>query len=82
MNDLPDLLLKDVLLFADDVRLISARANFGYLHYDLQHAWDWASASDRPLNENKCAQTSIGSVSTRPLAHSDNGISIKLLDST
>ncbi len=27
VNDLPDLLQRDVLLFADDVKLISARAN-------------------------------------------------------
>ncbi len=37
MNGLPDPLQGDVLLFADDVKLISARANID----DLQHAWGW-----------------------------------------
>ncbi len=74
MNDLQG----DVLLFADDVKVTFARANFD----DLQHAWDWASAWDLPLNENKCGHISIGSAPTCPLTLSDNGISIKLLDST
>ncbi len=34
------------------------------------------------LNENRCGHISIGSAPTRPLTLSDNGISIKLLDST
>ncbi len=34
------------------------------------------------MNENKCGHISIGSAPARPLTHSDNGISIKLLDST
>ncbi len=34
------------------------------------------------LNENKCGHISIGSAPTRPLTLSENGISIKLLDST
>ncbi len=82
VNDLPDLLHGDVLPFADDVKLISARANFDDLQRDLQHAWDWASAWDLLLNENKCGHVSIDSAATRSLTLSDNGISIKLLDST
>ncbi len=35
VNDLPHLLQGDVLLFANDVKLISARANFDDLLYDL-----------------------------------------------
>ncbi len=67
VNDLPDLLQGDVLLFADYVKLISARANFDDLQHDLCTAWDWALTWDLPLNEKKCGQTSIGSAPTRPL---------------
>ncbi len=81
VNDLPDLLQGDVLLSADDVKWISARANIDDLQRDLQHAWDWASAWDLPLNENKCGHISIGSAPARSLTLSENGISIKLLDS-
>ncbi len=42
VNDLPDLLQGDVLLFADDVKLISARACFDDLKQDLYTALDWA----------------------------------------
>ncbi len=44
VNDFPDLLQGDLLLFADDVKLISARANFDGRQCGLHHAWDWASA--------------------------------------
>ncbi len=80
--DLPDLLQGDVLLFADDVKLISARENSDDLQHDLYTAWDWALTWDLLLNENKCGQIFIGSASTRPFTLSDNGASIKLLDST
>ncbi len=79
-NDLHDLLQGDVLLFTDDVKLISAIANFDDLRRDLQHAWDWAW--DLPLNANKCGHISIDSAPTRPLTLSDTGISSKLLDIT
>ncbi len=61
----------------NDVTLISARADI-----DVQHTWDWASAWDLPLNENKYGHISISSAPARPLTPSDNGISIKHLDST
>ncbi len=48
--DLPDLLQGDVLLFADDVKLISARASFNNLQHDLNTAWDWALTWHLPLN--------------------------------
>ncbi len=82
LNALPGLLQGDVLLFADAVKLISARANFDDLQHELYTAWDWALTWDLPLNENKCGQISIGSAPTRPLTLSDNGASIKILDST
>ncbi len=68
--------------FADDVKLISARANFDDPQYDLQHAWDWVSAWVLPLNENKFGHIPIGSAPTRPLTILENSISIKLLDFT
>ncbi len=39
VNYLPDF-QGDVLLFADDVKLISTRANFDDLQRDLQYAYD------------------------------------------
>ncbi len=38
VNDLPGLLHGDVLLFADDVKLISVRASFDDLQHDLYTA--------------------------------------------
>ncbi len=67
VNDLPDHLQGDVLLSADAFELISAKANLDDLQSDLLHAWDWASAWDLPLNENKCDHISIGSAPARPL---------------
>ncbi len=42
LNDLPDSLQGDVLLFADDVKLISARASFVDHQQNLPTAWGWA----------------------------------------
>ncbi len=42
VDDLPDLLQGGVLLFADDVKLISARASFDDLQHDLYTACDLA----------------------------------------
>ncbi len=72
VNDLPDLLQGAVLLVADEVKLISAGANFDDFQRDLQHVWDWASAWDIPLNENKCGHISFGSAPARPLTLFDN----------
>ncbi len=67
VNNLPDLLQGRVLLSADKVKLISAKANFDDLQCDPQHAWGWASTSDLPLNGTKCGRIAIGSAPTRPL---------------
>ncbi len=64
VNDLPDLLQGGVLLFADDVKLISARANVDDLQHDLYTAWDWTLTWDPPLNDNKCGQISVDSNSS------------------
>ncbi len=42
VNDLPDLLQGHVILFADDVKLVSAKGDNDNLQHDLQHAWDGA----------------------------------------
>ncbi len=82
VNDLPDLLQGDILLFADDVKRSSARANFDDLQHDLYTAWNWALTWDLPLSENKCGQISISSAPTHPLTLSDNSAFIKLIDTT
>ncbi len=71
-NDLPDLLQGDVLLFAGDLKLISAKANNDDLQRDHQNAWGWASDWDLSLNENQCGHISVGFVPTHPLTLSDN----------
>ncbi len=38
VNDLPDVLSGSVLLFADDVKLISARSQYGGFHQNLEAA--------------------------------------------
>ncbi len=50
VNDLPDALSGSVLLFADDVKLISAGSQYGELHQNLEAAFQWAGDCDRPLN--------------------------------
>ncbi len=39
VNDLPGFLSGFVLLFADDIRLISVRSHYGELHQNLQAAF-------------------------------------------
>ncbi len=58
---------KEMLLFIEDVTLISARANFEDLQRLRPYAWDWALTLDLPFNPNKCGHTSVGSALTRPL---------------
>ncbi len=82
VNNLQNLLQGDALLLADDVKLISARANYDDLQQDFQIAWDCASSWDIPLNTNKCGQTYIGAAPTRPSTLPQNGDCIKLLDAT
>ncbi len=73
VNDLLDFTQGNEFLFVDDVKLISAKTNFYDLQQDLQYTWDRASAWDLPFSS---------SAPTRPLTLSDNGICIKLFDST
>ncbi len=69
-------------MFAGDVKLISARANFDDLQRHLQIAWDWALAWDLHLTEHRCGEISIGAAPMRPLTLSQNCYSIYLLDTT
>ncbi len=82
LHDILDILQKDVLLFADDVKLLSPRAKLDVLQRYLQHVWGWALTGNLSLNENKSGHISVASAFTRPLKLSDNGILIKLLDFT
>ncbi len=47
VNDLPDVLSGSVLLFADDVKLISARSQYEELHQNLQAAFQCRKALTR-----------------------------------
>ncbi len=42
VNDLPDVLSGNVLLFADDLKLISAHSQHGDLHQNLEAAFQWS----------------------------------------
>ncbi len=53
VNDLPGVLLGSVLLFADDVKLISARSQYEEIHQNLQAAFQWSEDCDLPLNAAK-----------------------------
>ncbi len=46
VNDLPDVLSGNVLLFADDVKLISARSQYEELYQNLQAAFQWSKDCD------------------------------------
>ncbi len=71
VNDLPDVLLGSVLLFADDVKLISARSQYGELYQNLEAAFQWLHDCDLPLNASKCSHISIGGPPPSPLTLSD-----------
>ncbi len=60
VNDLPDLLQVKVLLFADDVELISQRSHAQTLQNDLTKAYEWSKYWNLPLNESKCACLTSG----------------------
>ncbi len=60
VNALPDVLLGSGLLFADDVKMISARSQYEELHQNLQAAFQWSEDCDLPLNVVKCSHVAIG----------------------
>ncbi len=56
-----------MLLFADIIKLISAKVKFHELQQYLRHQWDWASARGLPLTKNKCGHMALGLASSHPL---------------
>ncbi len=48
VNDLPDVLSDNVLLFTDDVRLIAARSPYGEWHQNVEAAFQWSANYDLP----------------------------------
>ncbi len=50
VNDLPDVLSGSVLLFADDVKFISARSQYGEWQQNLEAAFQWSDDCDLTLN--------------------------------
>ncbi len=64
INDLPRVLSGAVLMFADDVKLISPRSESVVLQSDIQVIHSWTQEWDLPLNANKCSIISVGQSST------------------
>ncbi len=60
INDLPRVLSGAVLMFADDVKLISPRSESVVLQSDIHAIHSWTKEWDLPLNENKCSIISVG----------------------
>ncbi len=81
VNDLPEVLSGSVLLFADDVKLISARSQYKKLHQNLQTAFQWSENCDLPLNAAKYSHVAIGGPPPFPLTLID-GTAISSVDST
>ncbi len=48
INDLPDVLSGNALLFSDDVKWKSARSHYEELHQNLQTAFQWSNDCDLP----------------------------------
>ncbi len=71
VNDLPDLLQGKVLLFADDVKIISPRSQYNNTELSLRSAWDWSVTWALPLNPSKCCHLPIGQPPTVPLTFAD-----------
>ncbi len=67
VNDIPDILRGKVLLFADDVKLVSRRGDIATLQQDLNRVTEWAAQWDLPLNANKCSHLPIGPLPPEPL---------------
>ncbi len=52
VNDLPNILQEKVLLFADDVKLLSQRSHSQALQNDLMKANEWSKDWNLPLNKS------------------------------
>ena len=82
VNDLPELLRSFVLMFADDVKLISARPNWQQLQRDLEIFWHWSEVWSLPINIGKCAHLASGAASAPSLNFdpTDSGSSLPIVE--
>jgi hypothetical protein len=72
INDLPNVLSGDVLLFADDVKIIAPRSQWSDLQGSVIAAEKWSSDWDMKINFEKSFVLSIGDSSNTPLLVSEN----------
>ncbi len=54
VNDLPDAHKALMLLFVDDVKIVTRRTQNMNLYNYLTVAWDWSKKWDLPINPAKC----------------------------
>ncbi len=60
VNDLPNILEALVLLFADDVKMVTRRIQNMNLHKSITAEWDWSKKWDLKINPSKCNYLTIG----------------------
>ncbi len=68
INDLPDVLTGNGLLFADDVTLFAPRSQYNSTLQNLRAAFKWSENFDLPLNAEKCAHVPVGGPPPFPLS--------------
>ncbi len=71
VNGLSDLLEGKILLFADDVKIISPRSQYDNTEFSLRTAWYWSVKWELPLNPDKCCHLPIGQPPMAPLTFAD-----------
>jgi hypothetical protein len=72
INDLPSFLAGEVLLFADDVKIISPRNNWDRLQDSILAATNWSNDWDMRINPEKSSLLCIGNEPPLPLRVSSN----------
>ncbi len=58
--DLPDLLEGRILLFTDDVKIISLRFLYNDMELNLRTAWNWSVKLNLLLNPDKRCHVPVG----------------------
>lgn len=82
INDLADLLADNVLMFADDVKLIFPRSDLESLKNSLSISWNWSLNNQLPLNTSKSIHMAIGRQTTPiELKLDPNGMSASIVTS-
>ncbi len=71
---LPDVLEELTLLLADDVEMVTQRAQNMNLHSSLTATWDWSKKWDLPINPTKCNYLIIGLEAPLRLSFSPMGL--------